>query len=68
MSWLDEMPLDSPDHIRAARHMLGHRRVLAVERAQELGRWPDGVPTHEEFDAALDRIQLAAIEWGMGTL
>lgn len=68
MSWLDEVPLDSPEHIRMARNLISRRRVAAVNRAIELGRWPAGVPTHEEFNEADDRVQLAAVEHGMGML
>jgi uncharacterized protein YeaC (DUF1315 family) len=62
------MPLDTPEHIRMAWDLISRRRVAAVNRAIELGRWPEGVPTHEEFNEANDRVQLAAVEHGMGML
>lgn len=61
-SYLDEMPLSDKEQVRMGWHLLGHRIVRDMLR-------PDCV-TEGEIDAeirrAKDRVQAAAVEFGMG--
>lgn len=57
--WLDEMPLDSPDHVRYAWHMIGHPSVRGrLRQFDHLG--------HDDAVAVIDvmrrRIRRAAWE------
>lgn len=63
--WLNEMPLDDPRHIRAAWNLI-HRPVVF-----SMLTTLNGMTEAEAMDAleqARDRVQLAAIEHGMGAL
>ena len=61
-SWLDEMPLDSPDHVRHAWHMIGHPMIRGrLRQVDGLG--------HDEAVAVIAvmrrRIRRAAWEHGV---
>lgn len=66
MDW-DSMPLDTPDHVRYAWHLINSPMVTGAGR-EEI---PDPLglrPSAGKLTELRDRVRMAAIEYGMGDL
>lgn len=61
-AWLDEMPLDSPEHVRQAWHMIGHPSVRGRLRQVNGLDWDQSGAV---IEAMRRRIRKAAWEHGL---